>query len=94
MDSGALSGLEPSVHPSNIASPAKGLLETQQIGETQHVTAAAENLSTYNFSRQRLRQAQTDSSREPLVLVACGLSPLHMFFQVLSWSLSVDLIFF
>lgn len=92
MDSVTQPGLGPSTYPSDIASrdslPPKGLPETQQIGETGHAAGAAEGLSTYKFPRQRLKQVQTDSSREPLVLVACGLSPLHVSVKVFTVDLN------
>ena len=87
MDPTAQPSLGPSVHHSKIVSPdllpPKGLPETQQIGETLQAAGAAENLSTYAFPQQRLKQVQNDSSREPLVLVACGLFPLHVLFHAL-----------
>lgn len=35
--------------------------------------------SNYVFPRQRLKQVQSDSSRELLVLVACGKASMHVF---------------
>ena len=78
MDPVALPGLKPWVYPHDSTSlgslPAEGLSETQQVEEVWSTARAGENLSSYTFPRQRLNQVQNDSSRDPLVLVACGQS--------------------
>jgi hypothetical protein len=47
---------------------------TQKWAEDGNATDKTENLTSYTFPRQRLKQVQVDPSREPLVLVACGQS--------------------
>lgn len=84
MDSGAPPGLELSVYPLDSASldslPSKGILEMQKIGEVRSAAGATDNLSTYTFPRRRLNLVQNDSSRKPLVLVACGQPSVDLFF--------------
>ncbi len=48
--------------------------EAPKVAEDGKAAEEAENLATYTFPRQRLKQVQVDPSREPLVLVACGQS--------------------
>lgn len=84
MDPGAPNDLEASLYPPDPALldplASKGLPETQKTGEAPSAVGAAEDLSTYTFSRRRLNPVQKDSSREPLVLVACGQSCLGVWF--------------